>query len=128
MALKVGSSDTEVVTDGLIAQNMTYTNVQPSPTTDSAVTGTKTINMAINAMEIYTMTGACTFSLSNEAAGRTKVILLDTNTTGFAPAFSGIEYPEGGGAPSWSSYRYWQVYLISWSATITRLTAVGFST
>ena len=117
-----------IIDDSANFQNATYTTLQPAPTSDSAVTGTKTINMASSAMEIYTMTGACAFSLSNESAGRTKIILLDTNTTGFAPTFSGIEYPEGGGAPTWSSYRYWQVYLISWSTTITRLTAVGFST
>jgi hypothetical protein len=126
MALLMGA--TTVITDADVAQNMTYTNVQPAPATDSAVTGTKTIDMSSNAMEIYTMTGATSFSLSNEAAGRTKVILLDTNTTGFAPTFSGVEYPEGGSAPTWSSYRYWQLYLVSWSATTTRLSAIGFST
>ena len=128
MALVMGA--TTVITDADVAQNMTYTNVQPAVTSDTAVTGTKNIDMAGAAMEYWQMTGACTFTPTggSEALGRTKVILLDTNTTGFAPTFSGIEYPEGGGAPSWSSYRYWQVYLISWSATTTRLTAVGFPT
>ena len=129
MTLRIGGTGTanEVITDSQVIQNATYTNVQPSPTTAN-VTGATNIDMASSAMFIWTMTGACTFTPTNEAAGRTKVILLDTNTTGFAPSFSGIEYPEGGGAPAWSSYRYWQVYLISWSATTTRLTAVGFST
>ena len=125
MALWMGLN--QVITDLDVAQNMSYTNVQPAAGSAN-VTGTYTLDMGGFALEVLTMTGACAFSLSNESAGRAKLILLDTNTTGFAPTFSGIEYPEGGGAPTWSSYRYWQVYLMSWSATTTRLTAIGFST
>ena len=117
-----------IIDDSANFQNATYTTLQPAPTSDSAVTGTKTINMASSAMEIYTMTGACSFSLSNEAIGLTKIILLDTNTTGFTPTFTGVEWPEGGGVPSFSTYRYWQVYLINWTATVCRASAIGFST
>lgn len=128
MPLKVGGSSTEVITDALVAQNMTYTTMQPAATTDSAVTGTKSADMNGSGLELWTMTGATTITPSNEAAGRVKVILLDTNTTGFAPTWSGIEWPEGGGDPSWATYRYWQVYLVSWSASVTRGSAIGFST
>jgi hypothetical protein len=129
MTLRIGGTGTanEVITDSQVIQNATYTNVQPEPTSANVQT-TYSVNMAGSALEIVTMTGATTFTPTNEAAGRTKVLLLDTSASAHTPTFSGVEYPEGGGVPTWSSYRYWQVYLISWSATTTRAAAIGFST
>lgn len=119
MPYKVNS--TEVITDALVAQNMTYNNVHPEP---SAITTAINILQPINTLA---MGGPTTFTAIGLDTGRVSVLLLDTSTSNHAPTWPlSIKWPEGT-EPTWGDYRYWQITLFCRSATVINGSAIGFT-
>ena len=121
------SGSTEVISDvfGIsVLKNIFYTNVFASPTTAN-ISGTYTAGSG-NACENLTLTGNCVISPNGFGAseGTTVQLLIDRNT--FTLSFGSVVWPEGGTAPSFSSYRYWAVYLIRFGST-WRASAIGWA-
>ena len=125
MAYQEGGS-TEVISDvfGIsVLKNIFYTNVFASPTT-SNISGTHTAGNG-NACENLTLTGNCVISPAGFVGdGLTVQLLIDRNT--FTLSFGSVVWPEAGTAPSFSSYRYWAVYLIRFGST-WRASAIGWA-
>ena len=120
------SGSTEVISDVLVIpalKNIFYTNVFASPTT-SNISGTHTAGSG-NACENLTLTGNCVISPTGIVGdGVTVQLLIDRNT--FTLSFGSVVWPEAGTAPSFSSYRYWAVYLIRFGST-WRASAIGWA-
>jgi len=125
MAIKV--TGTTVIDNSRVLQNITgangvYNNFHPASTAITSVIDFSTPFMTL------TMSGNVTFTESNKSAGRTAILILNTNSTPFAPTFSAnIKWPAGGTAPTWSTYRYWEISFVCWDATIVRAVSAGFS-
>jgi len=125
MAIKVAS--TTVINDSRVLQNLAgasgkYTDFHPTVTSISTV-----INFAKPVMT-STMSSNVTFSESNKGVGRHSILLLDTNTAGYTPTFSGNVEWANDTTPTWSDHRYWHISMWCWDATYVRAVAAGYNT
>ncbi len=113
MALSVNG--TEVVSD---TRNIdidyvagTYTKLRANYSTDTAVTGTKSIDCR-TPMHMYTLTGNTAFSFGNLSTTKGAVIhvMIYTNTSAFTPSFSNVQWPDDN-EPYWQSHKVWLLCL-----------------
>lgn len=125
MAIKI--STTTVIDNSRVLQNIAGANGLYNNFHAAAATITDVLNFNTPLMTL-TMSGNVTFSESNKVAGKTAILILDTNTSPFTPSFSAnIKWPGGGSAPTWSDSRYWMISFVCWDSTVVRAAATGFS-
>lgn len=124
MAIKINT--TEVIDNSRVLQNITGANGTYSNFHAAATTITTVVNFNTPLMTL-TMSGNVTFTESNKSAGKTAVLLLDTNTTPHTPTFSAnVKWPGDGTAPTWADHRYWEICFVCWDSSVVRAAAVGF--
>ena len=104
-------------------KNLSYSDLKPIISSSSAPSidfGTSLI--------YWGMTVAATATVTHPAgAGSTVLVLLDRDSAGYAPTWSGVDAWPQGQEPTWSNYRYWHVSIVRWGDNTTRASAVGFS-
>jgi len=123
MAIKVQTQTK--ITDARTFQDLstwsgTYGNFQPN------VTAVNTDIDIRNAMNSKTLSANVTFTVSNIAAGRTSLLLMDISANGYTPTFpSSVKWVEDT-EPTWTSARYWMVGLTAWDGSTVRATATAW--
>lgn len=127
MAVQVG---TDVVIDdnknltNIAGANGRYDSFYPNVTSP---TPSSTLNISMDTpMYNLNMTGATTFTVTDKGVGKTNILLLDTETSGFAPSFDSAVVWAGDTEPTWADHRFWTIGLVSWDTTAVRATAAGF--
>lgn len=104
-------------------KNLSYSDLKPIISSSGAPSidfGTSLIH--------WNMTVAATATVTHPAgAGSTVLVLLDRDSAGYAPTWSGVDAWPQGQEPTWSNYRYWHVSIVRWGDNTTRASAVGFS-
>ena len=133
MAIKVGG--TTVINDSKQYQNLTgiegnYTNLQPTPTFNSTISGT--YNPQFNRrVQILTLTGAWTCQEINSGfAGAQITIFVDTSPALYDITFSDTGSSEwhftGDTEPDWTTARYWQIVITQFTSTLHMVSATSW--
>lgn len=122
MAIKI--SGTTVIDDSRVLTNFTDMIGTFGPFFPNSSTITTVLDFTKPLMTL-TMSGNVTFTASNILAGRTAVLLLDTNTAPHTPTFpASVQFSS---TPTWSGSRYWIIGFLCVSGTEARAFANGFS-
>ena len=123
MAIKV--SGTEVISNTRNFKNISSATGNYDDLRTQLVTVGTEINFN-NPIMNKVMTANTTFTESNKAAGKTSLLILDTNTTGHTPTFSANIKWANDTTPTWSDSRYWHIALVAWDSTTVRAAASGY--
>jgi len=130
MAIKVGG--TEVINNLREIANITgaegqYNNFHPlSFTTPGGGTGTIDFDKTFNKC---TLTAATTFAnanMTNRAAGKTHMLILDISSTGYTPTFGTDVKWANDTTPVFTGARYWQIVFTCWDSSVIRAVATSW--
>ena len=106
-----------------------YTNLHPVVTTAtpaSAAGGAGDVDMT-KPMHHWTLAGSFNISLTNIAAGRTAMLVLDRTANNYNPSWaSAVKWPDDT-EPTWADYRYWIVSFTCLNGTTTLASASGYT-
>jgi hypothetical protein len=74
------------------------------------------------------MSGAETFTISNSAAGKSTILLLDTSTSDHDPTWPSSFKWAAATEPTWDDYRYWVINIYCLDGSYQLVSATGHDT
>jgi len=103
--------------------NFEYEKIHPK-----SVTQTSTAIDMDNNNIYYLMSSNTSFQIQNHLnTGRTTILHLDRNTSGYAPTFPGVMRWAGGTEPTWTDHRDWIINLFATNLAGVFCSATGYN-